>query len=415
MKSLLFKHLKKADPKLYSLVISEIERQENTINLIPSENIADISLLEVIGSPLMNKYSEGYPGARYYPGNAIYDQIENLAKSRLLKAFKLGKDWRVNVQSYSGSPANFAIYLGLLNPGDTILGMSLSHGGHLTHGHKVNFSGKIYGSVQYGVDFKTGLINYRELEKLVKKYQPKIIVSGATAYPRKIDFKRIGEIAKKVNAYHLVDISHIAGLIAAKLHPSPFPYADIVMSTTHKTLAGPRGAIIFSRSKISELIDKGVFPGSQGGPHNNITAAKALMAYQMAKPWFKKYEVQIIKNAKVLAQALKQYSFKLLTNGTDNHLMVIDLNDKGITGKEAEILLEKTGILANRNTIPGDLRPFRPSGIRLGTPAVTKRGMKDKEMLKIAGFIKKILIEKESPIKIQKEVATLCRQFPLEY
>lgn len=415
MNSFYSSDLKKADPFLCKLISKEIKRQKETINLIPSENIADLSLLQVVGSPLMNKYSEGYPGRRYYPGNEIYDQIENLAKERLLKLFKLSKNWNVNVQSYSGSPANLAIYLGLLKPGDTIMGLSLFSGGHLTHGHSVNFSGKIFKAILYEPDLKTGYLDYRKIEKLAKKFKPKIIISGATAYPRKINFAQFGRISRKVGAYHLADISHIAGLIVAGLHPSPFPFSDVVMTTTHKTLNGPRGAVIFSRKELASQIDKAVFPGSQGGPHNNITAAKALMAYLDSKPWFCRYQKQILLNSRILAKELKKYGFTLLTGGTDNHLMVIDLRPLNISGQEAETLLEKAGILANRNSVPGDLKPFKPSGLRLGTPAVTKRGMKEKEMKKIAEFIFRILIKKESPLKIQKEVKKLCQRFVLPY
>lgn len=410
-----FRNLKKTDARLARLILAEIKRQKETINLIPSENIADPVILEVVGSPLMNKYSEGYPGRRYYPGNKIYDQIENLAKERLLKLFKLSKNWSVNVQSYSGSPANLAIYLGLLEPGDKIMGLSLACGGHLTHGHLVNFSGKIFHSVLYELNSKTGYLDYQQIEKLAKKFRPKIIVSGATAYPRKINFSQFGKIAKKVGAYHMADISHIAGLIISGLHPSPFPYADIVMTTTHKTLNGPRGAVIFSRKELAQKIDKAVFPGSQGGPHNNITAAKALMAFLDSKPWFSAYQKQIVKNSRVLASELKKYGFKLLTNGTDNHLMVIDLRPLNLAGSEAETYLENAGILANRNSVPGDLKPFRPSGLRLGTPAVTKRGMKEKEMKKIAELIFRVLIKKEPTAKINQEVKKLCQKFPLPY
>lgn len=414
MKNLSFKYLKKSDPQLYRLVISEIKRQEETINLIPSENVADLATLELVGSPLMNKYSEGYPKARYYPGNEIYDQIEELAKKRLLKAFHLNQKWSVNVQSYSGSPANLAIYFGLLKPADKILGLALAQGGHLTHGHKVNFSGQIYQAIQYGLD-QNGYLDYRGLEKLAKKYKPKVIISGATAYPRKINFKKIGQIAKSIGAYHLADISHIAGLIIAGLHPSPFPYADIVMSTTHKTLKGPRGAIIFCRQELAQVIDRAVFPGTQGGPHNNITAAKAYLALKAQKSAFQKYQKQIIKNAKALADGFKKLGFKLLTNGTDNHLMLIDLRDIGLSGREAEKMLEEAGILANRNSLPGDEKPFRPSGLRLGTPYLTSRKMKEKEMAKIAELIYQVLIQKKPAKKVLKEVKRLTRQFPLPY
>lgn len=408
------------DKILKNLIKKEIERQKKTINLIASENYASFDVLKILGTPLVNKYSEGYPGKRYYPGNEFYDEIEKLAQERALKLFKLkAKNWSVNVQSYSGSPANFAIYLALIDIGDTLMGMSLSSGGHLTHGHKVNFSGKLFKTVQYGINPQTELIDYDEVEKLALKHRPKIIVSGASAYPRKIDFKRFGEISKKVGAYHVADISHIAGLIAAGLHPAPFPYADVVMTTTHKTLRGPRGAIIFSKSNVkcrmsnisvAEAIDRAVFPGVQGGPHNNVTAAKALAFLNAAKPEFKKYQKQIIKNAKFLAETLKKFGFRLLTNGTDNHLIMIDLKNFDLDGLIAEKRLEKSGITANRNSLMGDKSPFKPSGLRLGTPAITSRGMKEGEMKKIAEFIYRCLIKKEN---VLKEVEKLCAKFPL--
>ena len=330
--------------------------------------------MEALGSPLTNKYSEGYPGKRYYPGNFYYDEIEKLAWERALKAFGLSaKNWSVNVQPYSGSPANLAVYLALMKPCEVLMGMNLASGGHLTHGHSASFSGKLFKSIQYGVNLETGLLNYTEIEKLAEKHRPKIIISGFTAYPRKIDFKRIGGIAKKVGAYHLADISHIAGLISAKLHPAPFSCADVVMTTTHKTLAGPRGAVIFSRKELAEKIDKSVFPGLQGGPHNNAIAAIALAFGEVLKPKFKNEQKQAVKNAEVLAEELKKYGFDLITGGTDNHLLLMDLKNIGIDGLEAERKLEKAGIIANRNSIAGDASPFKPSGLRLGTPAITAR------------------------------------------
>ncbi|MCK9556259.1 serine hydroxymethyltransferase [bacterium] len=379
-------------PKLWDLVKKEEKRQIRDIDLIASENYASEEVRELLGSVLVNKYSEGYPGKRYYPGNKYYDEIEELCKGIALKAFRLSPSkWSANVQPYSGSPANFAVYGALLEPGETILGMKLAAGGHLTHGHKVSFSGKFFHSVQYGVNEKTGLIDYEEIEALAKKHRPKIIVSGISAYPRKINFKRIGEIAKSVGAYHMADISHIAGLVLAGLHPTPFPHSDVVTTTTHKTLAGPRGAIIFSKKEIAEKIDKAVFPGLQGGPHNNVTAAKCQMFYEAQKPQFKRYEEQILKNARALAEELKKLGFDLVTGGTDNHLMLVDLKNFGIDGLTAEKLLEKNHILANRNSIPGDTSAFKPSGIRIGTPAVTRRGMKEKDMGRIAKRIYEIL------------------------
>ena len=377
---------------IQKLIKKEINRQKKVINLIPSENYVSKNILAVLGSPLTNKYSEGYPGKRYYPGNEIYDQIELQVQNLARKIFGLSSEWHVNVQSYSGSPANTAVYMALLKPKDTIMGMKLSHGGHLTHGHKVSFSGIFYNSVQYGVNLKTGVIDYDEIEKLAKKHKPKIIICGATAYPRKIDFKKFGEIAKSIGAYLMADISHIAGLVSAGFHSSPFPYADIVTTTTHKTLRGPRGAVIFSKEKeLGEKIDKAVFPGLQGGPHNNVIAAMGVAFEEALKPRFKKYQKQVVKNARILASELKKYGFNLVSGGTDNHLILIDLRNKNITGIEAEEKLEKSSIMANRNTVPGDESPFKPSGIRMGTPAVTTQGMKEKDMIKIAKKINQIL------------------------
>lgn len=418
-----FNHLKKSDPALYSLVKKEILRQAETIDLIPSESLAPLEVLELLGSPLTNKYSEGYPGKRYYPGNIYYDEIEELAQKRALEAFGLKESsFAVNVQPYSGSPANLAIYFALLKPGDKILGMDLASGGHLTHGAPVNLSGKIFHSLSYSVN-TDGLIDYDKVEKIALKYRPKIIVCGATSYPRKIDFQKFSFIAKKTNAFLMADISHIIGLIIAKKHPSPFPYADIVMSTTHKTLQGPRGAVIFINKKsqlakkmkinLEEMINKSVFPGCQGGPHNNVIAAIAYSFKRAKTKEFLSYQNQIVKNAKVLSLALKKKGFQLVTNGTDNHLMVVDLKNLNLSGKEAEKILEQANILANRNVIPGDLKAFNPSGIRIGTPFVSFRGMKEKEMELIADFIDRLLIKKENPWKIKKEVKKVTKQFPL--
>ncbi len=418
-----FNHLKKSDPALYSLVKKEILRQAETIDLIPSESLAPLEVLELLGSPLTNKYSEGYPGKRYYPGNIYYDEIEELAQKRALEAFGLKESsFAVNVQPYSGSPANLAIYFALLKPGDKILGMDLASGGHLTHGAPVNLSGKIFHSLSYSVN-TDGLIDYDKVEKIALKYRPKIIVCGATSYPRKIDFQKFSFIAKKTNAFLMADISHIIGLIIAKKHPSPFPYADIVMSTTHKTLQGPRGAVIFINKKsqlakkmkinLEEMINKSVFPGCQGGPHNNVIAAIAYSFKRAKTKEFLSYQNQIVKNAKVLSLALKKKGFQLVTNGTDNHLMVVNLKNLNLSGKEAEKILEQANILANRNVIPGDLKAFNPSGIRIGTPFVSFRGMKEKEMELIADFIDRLLIKKENPWTIKKEVKKLTKQFPL--
>ncbi len=376
------------DIKLEKLIKEEIKRQEETLDLIASENFASHEIQKILGSPLTNKYSEGYPGKRYYPGNEYYDKIENLAQDRALKLFKLNAEkWNVNVQPYSGSPANVAVYLALAEPGDTIMGMKLASGGHLTHGHKVSITGRFWKSVQYGVNLKTGLIDYDDVYRLARKIKPKIIISGFTAYPRKFNFKKFGEIAKSVGAYHLADISHIAGLVAGGAHSAPFPYADVVMTTTHKSLRGPRGAIIFSRKEISSKIDKAVFPGMQGGPHNNVTAAKAAAFQEALKPTFKTYAHQIVKNARALAEELKKLGFTLVSGGTDTHLILVDMRCFGLDGSEAEKRLEKANIIANRNSVPDDTSPFRPSGVRLGTPALTTRGMKEPEMKQLANLI----------------------------
>lgn len=404
------------DRVLWKIIEKEIKRQEETIELIPSENFVDLETLFIVGSPLMNKYAEGYPGKRYYPGNKFIDEIEILAQERALKAFKLNKEeWSVNVQPYSGSPANLAVYLGLINPGETIMGLNLFHGGHLTHGHKVSYTGKLFNSIQYGINPEKEEIDYEELERLAEKHKPRIIISGTTAYPKKIDFERIYQIAKKINAYHVADIAHIAGLVIANLHPSPFPFADVITMTTHKTLKGPRGAVIFMKKELEEKINKSVFPGLQGGPHMQTIAGIAYAFGQALKKDFINYQKQIIKNSQKLAEELKKRGFKLYTNGTDNHLMMIDLRPLNLDGKTAESLLEKANIIANRNSLPQDTSPFNPSGIRLGTPAVTSRKMKEKEMVIIASWLERILIKKEKPEKIKKEVINLTKRFPLPY
>lgn len=414
--------LKKSDLGVARLIDAETKRQQETIDLIPSENIVSPAVLEALGSALTNKYSEGYAKKRYYAGNAIIDDIELLAQERARKVFHLGKNWHVNVQPYSGSPANMAVYYALLEPGEKIMGMSLPFGGHLTHGWKVSATGKFWASVQYGVG-RDGYIEYGEIRRLARKEKPQIIVAGATAYPRIIDFKKFGAIAKEVGAYFMVDMAHIAGLVAAGAHPSPFPYADVVTTTTHKTLRGPRGAMIFTNREshiaqrrkvdIASAIDKAVFPGLQGGPHDNQTAAIAVCLGEAMRPSFKKYGHQIVKNARALARALTKLGFNLVSGGTDNHLMLIDLTNLGISGREAQDRLEQVGIIVNRNTIPYDTRsPFDPSGIRLGTPSVTTRGMKQKEMKAIAGLIRGALTV-STQSKIMKGVRVLCRRFPI--
>jgi glycine hydroxymethyltransferase len=408
------------DRIIENLIKKEARRQAETLDLIPSENIASAEVRKALGSVLTNKYSEGYPGKRYYGGNQIIDEIELLAQGRARKVFRLNKNWQVNVQPYSGSPANMAVYYALLQPGEKIMGMSLPFGGHLTHGWKVNFSARFYKTVQYAVG-RDGFIDYEAVKKMAAKERPQIIVAGATAYPRKFDFQKFGKIAREVGAYFLADISHIAGLIVAGAHPSPFPYADVVTTTTHKTLRGPRGAIIFANRKspvalkkkidIAKEIDRAVFPGLQGGPHDHQTAAIAVALYEASRPGFKKYCRQIVKNAKVLARELINLEFNLITGGTDNHLMLIDLTKLGISGREAQDRLEKSGIIVNRNTVPYDPRPpFDPSGIRIGTPALTTRGMKEKEMKMIAEFIAQILKENRN---LRPAVKKLCRKFPI--
>lgn len=409
-----FKNIEKNDPAIAKLVAAECRRQNETLDLIPSENIASAAIMEVVGSPLINKYSEGYPGKRYYPGNVFCDEIEVIAQKRALETFKLSpQKWAVNVQPYSGSPANIEIFSALMSVGDVFMGMALAAGGHLTHGHKVNFSGKVWKAVQYGVNLKTGLIDYGEVRRLAIKHKPKVIVSGITAYSRKVDFKKFGDIAKKIGAYHVADISHIVGLVAAGLHPSPFPHADAVMSTTHKTLRGPRGAVIFSRKEISEKVDRAVFPGMQGGPHNNTTAGIAVMFGEALKPSFKSYQKQIIKNAAVLAKELKSGGLRLITGGTENHMILADVRPFGIDGMAAQNMLEDVGIIANRNSIPGDTSPFHPSGLRLGTPSLSSRGMKEKEMKAVAGLIVAALKKETAARTIRLQVLKLCRKFPI--
>ena len=408
------------DPKIKKLIASERARQEGTIDLIASENIVSQDVLTALGSVFTNKYSEGYPGKRYYPGNEFCDQAEELAREYALEAFGLAFDrWGVNVQAYSGSPANMAVYAGIIEPGDTILGMKLSSGGHLTHGHNVSMTGKFFRPVQYQTD-KDGYIDYDEVYQLAKENKPKVIVSGTTAYPRKIDFKKFSDIAKEVGAIHMADISHIAGLVIAGVHPSPFKHAEIVTTTTQKTLRGPRGALIFSRrditmtngKTISEAIDKAVFPGLQGGPHNNQTLAIAQALYETMKPSYQKYGEKVIDNARILSKELVRRGFTLVTGGTDNHLMVVDLRPNEIEGSAAEKALERNGIIANRNTVPGDLSALKPSGVRIGTPAVTTRGMGEKEMRKIAELIERVVFKGED---VQKEVSALIKRFPLKY
>ncbi|WP_415346279.1 serine hydroxymethyltransferase, partial [Clostridium perfringens] len=388
-----FDNLEREDEQIAHLVQKEKERQENSIELIASENFVSKAVMEAMGSYLTNKYAEGYPSKRYYGGCHVVDEVEDLARERVKKLF--GAE-HANVQPHSGSQANMAVYFSILEPGDTVLGMDLSHGGHLTHGSPVNFSGRLFNFVSYGVDKETETINYETVRELALKHKPKLIVAGASAYSRIIDFKTLREIADEVGAYLMVDIAHIAGLVATGLHPSPVPYADFVTSTTHKTLRGPRGGLILCKEKFAKALDKNIFPGIQGGPLMHIIAAKAVCFKEALEPSFKTYMEQVVKNAQVLAEALESYGFKLVSNGTDNHLILVDLTNKDITGKDAEILLDSIGITLNKNTVPNETRsPFVTSGVRIGTPAITTRGFKEEEMKEIASIINDAIKEKD--------------------
>ncbi len=410
--------LSRQDPQIAKLIDLETERQQTTLQMIPSENHCSPAVREALGSILTDKYAEGYPGKRYYGGNQFIDKVEQLCIERAKKLFKVE---HVNVQPHSGSPANAAVYVALCQPGDTIMGLALPMGGHLTHGTKVSFGGKFFNAVQYGVDEKTHLINYDELAKLVQETKPKLMWVGATAYPRIFDWKKLGDIADAVGAYLAADIAHIAGLVAGGAHPSPVPYVHVVTTTTHKTLRGPRGGIIMVTKKgiakdaeLPKKIDKAVFPGLQGGPHENAIAAIAVCFKEAATPAFKKYAAHVVKNAKTLAEELKKYNFTLISGGTENHLLLVDLRNKHITGAEAQDLLESAGITINKNSIPYDpAGPFKPSGIRLGTPAITTRGMKEKEMKKIAGWINEVITYPSHAKKVREEIKKFCKKFPL--
>ena len=406
--------LKKFDPEIYEAIVKEIERERNKIVLIASENYASREVLEAQGSIFTNKYAEGYPEKRYYGGCEYADIVESLAIKRARELF--GAE-HVNVQPHSGTQANMAVYFSFLKPGDKILGMSLSHGGHLSHGASVNFSGIFYKTFFYGVDKNTGLIDYDEVRKLAKKHKPKMILAGASAYSRIIDFKALSDIAREVKAYFLADIAHIAGLIAAGLHPSPVPYADFVTATTHKTLKGPRGGIILCKAEYAKAIDKMVFPGIQGGPLVHIIAAKAVALKEAASKKFKDYQIQVVKNAKEMAGALMNKGFKIISDGTDIHLMLVDLSNKSITGKEAEKILDLAGITLNKNSIPYDDKPpVVTSGIRVGTPMVTARKMKEPEMVIIANLISQVINNlNESTVieRVMEKVKGLCKKFPI--
>lgn len=399
------------DREIADAIINELERERNKIELIASENFVSPSVMEALGTVLTNKYAEGYPGKRYYGGCEYVDVVENLARERLKAIF--GAE-HANVQPHSGSSANQAVYFTVLEPGDTVLGMNLSHGGHLTHGSPVNISGKYFNFIHYGVSKSTETIDYDNIRELAIKHRPKLLVAGASAYPRKIDFRAFREIADEAGALLMVDMAHIAGLVAAGLHENPVPYADFVTTTTHKTLRGPRGGAILCKEKYAKALDKSIFPGMQGGPIMNIIAAKAVSFKEAMTDEFKEYQRQIVKNASSLAEALASRGFRLVSGGTDNHLILIDLRNKYITGKDAEKLLDEIGITTNKNTIPYDTEsPFITSGLRLGTPAVTTRGFKEKDMIEIAGIISDIIEnprEKESAVK---RVETLCKKYPL--
>ena len=411
-------NLKKQDPQIAKLIALETERQKTSLQMIPSENHCSLAVREALGSILTDKYAEGYPGKRYYGGNQFIDMVENFCIDRAKKLFKVE---HVNVQPHSGSPANAAVYMATCNPGDTIMGMALPMGGHLTHGSKPSFSGKFFKAVQYGLDPKTHLLNYDEFEKMAHEHKPVLIWVGGSAYPRMFDWEKLGRIADASGAYLAADIAHIAGLVAGGVHSSPVPFAHIVTTTTHKTLRGPRGGMIMVTKKgiekdpeLPKKIDKAVFPGLQGGPHENAIAAIAVCLKEASAPAFKKYAAQVVKNAKALAEELKKHEFNLISGGTDNHLLLIDLRNKNITGAQAQNLLESIGISTNRNSIPFDpAGPFNPSGIRLGTPAITTRGMKEREMEKIARWIYEAMQKPSHAKKIRQEVKKLCKKFPL--
>ncbi len=407
-----FSSLKNGDNAVYEIIKEEYGRQENGIELIASENFTSKAVMEAMGSFLTNKYAEGYPGKRYYGGCFVVDKVENLAKERMKELFG-GEHF--NVQPHSGSQANMAVYMSVLKPGDTVMGMNLSHGGHLTHGSKVSFSGKLYNFISYGLSKETERIDYDMIRELALKHRPKMIVSGASAYSREIDFKTIKDICDEVGAYMMVDMAHIAGLVAAGKHMSPVPYADFVTTTTHKTLRGPRGGAIICKEKYGKALDKTIFPGIQGGPLMHIIAAKAVCFGEALKNEYKEYIDQVVKNAKVLGEELTKYGFRLVSGGTDNHLLLVDLTNKNITGKDTEEILEKVGITVNKNAIPFDkLGANITSGIRIGTPAATTRGFKEEEMKKIAYFINSAVENRDGDLsKIKEEVVELCHKFPL--
>ena len=407
-----YEAIKRQDPEVYAAMMRELQRQRDHIELIASENFVSPAVMEAMGSHLTNKYAEGYPGARYYGGCQYVDEVENLAIERAKKLF--GAE-HANVQPHSGSQANVAVYLALLKPGDTILGMDLSHGGHLTHGSKASISGKYFNATFYGVDPETECINYDLVQQRAEEVKPKILIAGASAYPRFIDFKRMREIADSVGAYLMVDMAHIAGLVAAGEHPSPVPYAHVVTTTTHKTLRGPRGALILCKEELAKKINSAVFPGTQGGPLMHIIAAKAVCFGEDLQPAFKAYQHQIVLNAAALADELQKQGVRLVSGGTDNHMMLADVYSRGKTGAEVQELLDLANITANKNTIPFDpLGVKTTSGMRFGSPAVTTRGMKEAEMRQIGRMIARLVEEGESAVPaVKEEVLALCERFPL--
>ena len=406
-----FDVIRNSDPAVAQAIEEELSRQQSHIELIASENFVSPAVMAAMGTPLTNKYAEGYPGHRYYGGCECVDVVENLARDRACQLF--GAD-HANVQPHSGAQANMAIYFAMLNPGDTVLGMNLSHGGHLTHGSPVNMSGKYYNFVGYGVNDQ-GYIDYEELRRLALEHKPRMIVAGASAYPRIIDFARIREIADEVGALMMVDMAHIAGLIAAGLHPNPVPYADFVTTTTHKTLRGPRGGMILCREEYAKAIDKAIFPGTQGGPLEHVIAAKAVCFGEALKPEFKSYQEQIIRNAKALEEAFRKEGISMVSGGTDNHLILLDFSKTDLTGKQLETWLEEANITVNKNTVPNEPRsPFVTSGVRVGTPAVTTRGFKEADMASVAAWITRVVREGESCLpEVKAQVIEFMKRFPL--
>ncbi len=406
--------LSEVDPEIHRAINLELERQRCTLELIASENVAGAAVMEAQGSVLTNKYAEGYPGRRYYGGCQFVDIVEELAIKRAMELFRAG---HANVQPHSGAQANLSAYFALINPGDTILGMNLTHGGHLTHGSPLNISGRYFNTVFYGVDRETGLIDYEKVLETARSSRPRVIVTGYSAYPRAIDFQKFREIADEVGAYLMTDMAHIAGLVAAGLHMSPVPFSDVVTTTTHKTLRGPRGGMILSRAEYGQAIDKAVFPGIQGGPLMQVIAAKAVALAEALKPEFKEYQERIVTNARALAEALAGRGFRLVTGGTDNHLMLVDLRNKGVTGRQAQEILDGIGVTVNKNAIPYDPQPPAvTSGIRIGTPAVTSRGLGEEDMKTVAEIIDLALSYGQDPPRLERARAMsreLCEKYPI--